>query len=340
MNEPDIENWVEATLRKILPKSLDVKIIEDLGGHDAQPEFIVRIGSMVLHLLWIRNAWLSTIERVMARSDRPDVLIAQRVPPASRQRLAQEGIGWVETSGAAEVAIDSLVVSRSAHARRREYPVGGRWSPATVGVAEAILLGVEPTVSATHIATTLSVGACTNALRLLTDIGLLQANAERGPRSGRRVADRAAMLDAYIEAALALRSTPSVSLGVVWQDPVKGMIDIGREWDTAGLQWAATGLLAAMAVAPLVTSVGTYDAYIKASSINELEAAAESVGLRPIEGGRLKLASFPTVTTRTMSTITDGLRVAPWPRLVVDLRVSGVRGEEAAEHLLSEVSDA
>jgi len=34
-----------------------------------------------------------------------------------------------------------------------------------------------------------------------------------------------------------------------------------------------------------------------------------------------------------MATEVDGLRVVPWPRLVADLRRSGVRGEEAAEHV-------
>jgi hypothetical protein len=35
----------------------------------------------------------------------------------------------------------------------------------------------------------------------------------------------------------------------------------------------------------------------------------------------------------------DALRVAPWPRVYVDLLAAGVRGEEAAEHLW-EVIDA
>lgn len=55
--------------------------------------------------------------------------------------------------------------------------------------------------------------------------------------------------------------------------------------------------------------------------------------------GRLRLAPFPTATTRQLATAADGLRVAPWPRLVVDLRRSGVRGEEAAEHLRETVHD-
>ncbi len=55
--------------------------------------------------------------------------------------------------------------------------------------------------------------------------------------------------------------------------------------------------------------------------------------LRPIEGGRLTLRSFPTVAVRELAGEVGGLRVAPWPHVYVDLRRSGVRGEEAAEHL-------
>ena len=79
--------------------------------------------------------------------------------------------------------------------------------------------------------------------------------------------------------------------------------------------------------------------YVDADGIPELELVAAEVGLSPIEGGRLRLAPFPTATTRQMATAADGLRVAPWPRLVADLRRSGVRGEEAAEHLREIVHD-
>ena len=65
----------------------------------------------------------------------------------------------------------------------------------------------------------------------------------------------------------------------------------------------------------------------------ELEAVAVRAGLRPIEGGRLTLFPLPTVTTRRHARKAGGLRVAPWSRVYADLRTSGVRGDEAAEHL-------
>ena len=110
-------------------------------------------------------------------------------------------------------------------------------------------------------------------------------------------------------------------------------MELGSRWDRAGVSWVATGLVAAAVVAPLVTSVGTADVYVVASTVAELELAASAVGLRPIVGGRLVLAPLPTETTLKLATVVDGLRVAPWPRLVADLRRSGVRGEEAAEQV-------
>jgi hypothetical protein len=62
-------------------------------------------------------------------------------------------------------------------------------------------------------------------------------------------------------------------------------------------------------------------------------SVARIAEIEPIEGGRLVLRPFPTATSRTQSTVEDGIRVAPWPRVFADVREVGVRGEEAAEHL-------
>lgn len=331
--DSEVRRRVDAALRGVLPKSVDLRITGTEGSSDAGSIFLAVINGTPLRVTWVRNAWLSTIEKVIGRADLPDVLVAERVPPGSRLVLTEAGIGWVETTGAAEIATDFLVVSRSGRPARVGGRVPGRWTSTVVGVAEAVLAGVKPTGSATHEATGLSVGACTKALRALTDLGLLEADAKRGPRSARRVVDPDALLDAYVAAAHDLGPPLSVSVGVVWQDPLEGLVDIGGRWDSAGLAWAATGLVAAAVVAPLVTTIGAAEVYVDADTISELELVATKVGLRTIEGGRLRLVPFPSATTRYMATVADGLRVAPWPRLVADLRRSGVRGEEAAEHL-------
>jgi hypothetical protein len=57
-----------------------------------------------------------------------------------------------------------------------------------------------------------------------------------------------------------------------------------------------------------------------------------------MDGGRLVLRPFPTPAgARLSKTIAGGLRSTLWPRVYADLRVSGVRGEDAAEHLRGEM---
>jgi hypothetical protein len=108
---------------------------------------------------------------------------------------------------------------------------------------------------------------------------------------------------------------------------------VGQTWDDANVEWAATGAVAASILAALLTSFTSADVYVAADTVVGLEAVAARAGLRPVEGGRLTLRPFPSVTVRRLATDADGLRISPWPRVYVDLRSSGVRGEDAAEHL-------
>ena len=126
---------------------------------------------------------------------------------------------------------------------------------------------------------------------------------------------------------------PFLQVGVTWRDPVVGLAEAGAKWDAADKAWACTAALAASVVAPYLTSVTSGDVYVDALTSAGLEAAAADAGLHPIEGGRLTLRPFPTVTSQRLSVQKEGLRIAPWPRVYADLRLLGVRGEEAAEHL-------
>ncbi len=267
------------------------------------------------------------------RDEPPDIVVAVSMSPGARRALADAKIGWIDETGAAEIAIGSIIVSKSGRPVERDQRITD-WTPAVLAVTEAILCGTKPTVAATQQATDLSSGSCTNALRFLTEQDLLTAAAQRGRDSGRRIADFNLLLRSYASAVSAADPPLVVQVGVVWRDPVPGLVKTGEHWDSRGRAWACTGVVAAQVLAPHLTAVGSADVYVDADTFAGLEAVAAEAGLEPIEGGRLSLRPFPTVASRTLSTRRRGLNVVPWPRVYADLRLIGVRGEEAAEHLL------
>ncbi len=321
-----IASRVEEAIRAVLPSFVSLRTIS-AEGTDVR----LVLNGQPLSALWVREGWLPAIRQVLsAETPLPDVVVARTMGPASRFALSEAGVGWVDETGAAEVVVGPVVVSRSGVPNKKRAP---RWTRSVLAVAEAVLCGSKATVAGMADVTGLSTGTCASALRTLTDSGLLGASSARGRGSARHVIDTDTFLAAYVEEAAVLSRPQSVQVGVTWQDAVEGLATCGRTWDVQGTAWAASGPVAAAVMAPLLTSVRSAIVYVEADTAPKLEAVAAQVGLQPIEGGRLTLAPFPTTTTRTLSTSLDGIRVAPWPRVFVDLGRSGVRGEEAAEHL-------
>jgi hypothetical protein len=67
--------------------------------------------------------------------------------PGARESLSAAGVGWVDETGAAEIAVSGIVVSRSGHAAAPRRLAG--WTRGALAVAEAILCETAPTVAAT-----------------------------------------------------------------------------------------------------------------------------------------------------------------------------------------------
>ncbi|MEX2547673.1 MAG: hypothetical protein WD830_07780 [Chloroflexota bacterium] len=327
---PTLER-IEKAIRAVLPAGTHVRVDGRPGGVTT-----VDVGTGAVGVAWIGEGWLGDLRPILAeRPPNLDVVAARRMSPGARSAAAEAGLGWLDESGAAEIALPGLVVSRSG---RRDQKVKGapRWTPSVIGTAEALLLGTRPTVAEVERATGLSAGAATKALSTLTTLGLLGADAARGRGSARAVLDRKALLDSYATAATAATAAArplALRVGVLG-DLVDELANLGRRWDTDGMSWAATGAAAASVLAPYLGEVGGLDVFVDAPTPATLDAVADRTGLKPIEGGRLVLRPFPTPVTQRLCTPVSGLRVAPWPRVYADLRESGVRGEEAAEHLL------
>ncbi len=311
-------------LAAVLPQQVEVSVI----GADR-----VMVNGSDVTVAWLGDGWLPDVRRALSNDrERPQIVAARRLSPGARAELGAAGISWVDETGAAEVAVGSVVVVRPGlvdSARRR---LAG-WTAATESVAEALLCDVSPTVDAMEEATGLSTGSCVTALRTLTDLKLLTQDAKRGRESGRRIVDPDRLLDAYATAAATRKRPPSLRVGVTWRDVIDGTIAAGQCWTAAGIAWAATGAVASMVMAPHLTNLNTADVYVAGKSLADLAHAASIAGLEPIKGGRLQLMAFPTAATSRLIEEADGMMVAPWPRVFADLRVWGVRGEDVAEHL-------
>lgn len=312
-----------AAVRAVLPGYVDW--IDDATGG-------VTVNGNRVRLVWVGNGTLPETHAVVGSASSDVVFAARRFTPAARELLQMAKASWVDESGAAEISVGMVVVARDGRALPATRPKG--WTASTLAVAEAILARAG-TATASSIATTagLSVGAATNALRLLTDERLLTSTAARGPQSARQVVDRDRLLNVYAEASIPLRKSLALTVGMLGRDFVAEVAEAGRSWADANIDWAATGVLAADLLAPHLTEFGSVVVYVEASTIAELERVAKLADLMPAPGGRLTLAPFPTTATRTLAMQVDGLLLAPWPRVYADLRTVGVRGEDAAEHL-------
>lgn len=318
----------EAAIAAVLPHSVRIQ-----RGREHGHAIDLKINEQIISAEWLGEGGLRQArELVSEREQHPDVAVARQMSPGAREVLSTAGVGWVDETGAAEIVLDSLIVSKSGHPINKPQKPP-RWTPTVLAVAEALLCGGRPTVSAMQEATKLSVGGVTNALRTLVDLSLISAKAHRGRNSARRIDDQDRLLDAYADAAAAMMPETVLSVGVTWRETTETLAKVGQRWDNAGISWAVTGIAAASVIAPYLTTVNTGDVYVGRRTIAELEAIAAIAGLKPINGGRLTLRPFPTVTARLLSVVKNGLSLAPWPRVYADLRTSGVRGEEAAEHL-------
>ena len=174
----EFHSRLEEVLRSILPSTAKVTVRQD------GPELVARVNGMRLRVAWGREGWAKDVRPLLAGNvGRPDVVMARRISPGARQLLEQAHVGWAEETGAAEIAVGTLVVSRTG---RPETPKARptRWTPAVLAVAEALLCGQRPTVKATQEATGLSAGSCTRALQVLRDLELVSPPRGVGPGRG------------------------------------------------------------------------------------------------------------------------------------------------------------
>lgn len=319
-------------LLAVLPRDVAVEVADAEGS-----DVVVLAAGQRLRIRRLTAGWPKQLREALRVPPRPDAVVAPELSPGARRLARTEGIGWFDGTGAAEIAVGTLVVSRSGR-RLRPTGVSLGWRRSHLVVCEALITGCSPTVDAVVRATGLAMSTAGESLRFLQEQEVLSGTADRGRDSGRTVTDPEALLELYAAAASRLRGLVVMAVGALWRDPVRGAARAGHAWDAVGLPWAATGALAAAALAPLQTQVSPVEIYV-GHSYADLRRAANAADLVTMEGGRLLLRPFPQAKEPNLVTEhPSGLKVVPWPRVYADLRITGVRGEEAADHLHEEMT--
>lgn len=330
--DPRIER-ILATLSAVFPASASPALSEVLAPSTAR----IAVGAHSIVARWIGRGSVRDVREAIALKPRAQVLVASEMSLAARAEAASAGIGWADESGAAEIAVDEILVSRTGRRPQRPSKPAG-WTPVVLSVAEALLCGTEATVSAVTATTGHSMSAVARALAFLAERGLLEASAQRGRLSGRHVVDSGELLHQYASAANALLPANQLRCGMLWSRPLDELEKVGARWEQAGVRWAATGAIAAHLLAPHLAELTSGEIYVDAPTTPALHNAARDGGLAPLEGGRLLLRPFPTAACSRLASVHSGLRIVPWPRAYADLHRVGVRGEEAAVHLLESVN--
>jgi len=282
--------------------------------------------------VWCRYGWTPEVRDLLARVPAIDIVVGPTISPGARDLLRDSGKSWIEAkTGAVHLDLPTMYVEQPGHPEPRPA-VGEAWTPAALSVAEALLTGTPATVEQVVKRTGVAVGTAGRVLSRWTASGLLSAPVARGRHSGRILADRHEFLEQY---STAVTGMPTVSLraAVFWQHPADDLLEAAPLLDHSGIRWAATGPLAADVMAPYLTQPTPLRILIDYRSPVGLQVAARAIDARVSPGGRLSLEVLRSHHSAQLFSVVRGISCAPWPRVYADLRTSGVRGEEAAEHL-------
>lgn len=335
---------------------------------ESGPTFTLKHGTGLLAIVpfWAGAGYPAEIERVMRSAEWADVpagatrmIVGRKISAASRTAIERGGASWADEAGRMLLdapplllIIDDPSPAAELQALRRARPTTVRWTAGAGAVAEVVLGLVADRASAEpdtpgaqlpKIATLaglagLSAPFVSRTLRAFDDAGwTTKSGPARGTSTVRDVTDPTSLLSAWAQWYSAARRPPVRTHGLI-RDADAFLREVGRSWPRG--RWALTGGLALEHRAPFFTNVPVIDLYLDRMLLTDqsvLYDLLSSVGLRRVtEGARVQLFEAEPSLLAAVATGDGGSSAAPEVgdiRLYGDLLASGVRGQEAAEHL-------
>jgi hypothetical protein len=336
---------------RILASVLDGAAVRTASS-SAHPDMLVRTRDgrqIAIEIKWAGEGWPDDVRRVARDIPHPwpegVVVVARHLSPGAIQWLRERDANWADEAGQARIlGPDGLLVIREPAVRL----AGGHsarafsWSPSALSLAEAVLARPDEPLHAAQLARACrwSTPQTANVLKAFDAEGwTTKQGAARGPGAYRELIDADAMLATWSAAAAEQRGDVRIAHRATRDVMTLLRGELGAALNR-GVTWAASGWAGLELSAPFAAITPSLHIYVADEDFaGPLSAAIEDGGLREVdEGGRV---NFWRADRRIFSLtgVRRGLPVVSPPRLYADLSSLGARGQDAADHVKSELID-
>ena len=299
------------------------------------------VGDVAAHFEVVRvsrvgaaEAW-AIVARPRQHPRRPLLVTAGTTTAGAREILRERGIGYIDQTGNAWVRGRGLLIDREVFQPtddRRPVRLDGKAGvvAVTLVVADREAWKVEDLAAAAQV----SIGLAHRVLVRLEEAGAV-ARVGKGRSVRRRVIDRAAVLDTWLEEHTA-RGLRRQTLFRLARTSVTLRTDVMEGLTAAEIDYAITGAAAVEIVAPFATAVPVTELWLRDATTSNAVLAA--TGAREVaEGANLVVLQAPGDTALAWPQRRDDLMVANAPQVLWDLRRDPRRGAELATHYRREV---
>lgn len=322
--------------------------IEPRGEAGDRPDVIIRAGDVMavveVKAQQLINAAAAQQLIAYARS-LPEtthlIVVARAITRDARARLAEAGIGFLDTTGAKSLHLPGLFLWTEG----RRHPNMGKTGSESQGIrlagkagvaTQALLIDPARPWKIHDLATAADVSVgLVHRLFLRLEREALVETAGAGPQKTRRVTNPAALLDLWAEE-MRDRGTRLLRAYRLARDPRSQITTLSRALTEADVKHAVTGAAAAARLAPFVTAVPVTEVWV--SELDALEHAANAANAEEVtEGHNVIFRSAKDDAPLAFRKRRDGAWLANTLRVFLDLRADPRRGREQGDRLREEV---
>lgn len=305
---------------------------------------------IAIEVKWAGEGWPDDVRRVARDIPHPwpekVLVLARHLSPGAIEWLRERDANWADEAGQARIVGSGglLVIREPAAIRLADGPSARAfsWSPSAFLLAEAILARPDEPLRAAHLADACqwSTPQTASVLKAFDAEGwTTKRGPARGPGAYRELIDAEAMLATWSAAATEQRGDVRVAHRATRDVMALLRGELGAALNRS-VTWAASGWAGLELAAPFVTTTPSLHIYIADEDFaGPLSDAIDDGGVREVdEGGRV---TFWCADRRifSLADVRHGLPVASPPRLYADLSSLGARGQDAADHVKSELID-